>query len=87
MHWLKLASATWRLTYMLKYERGLFGLAESLRGQVSDDSEAGQALDCFFCFSVWCALIVVLLDWICPVLVDVLALSGGAIALDRWNNS
>lgn len=94
MRWLNLILATWRLTYMLRHERGLFALAETFREEIAPnvaanqppETEIEQAVECFYCFSVHVGVIILILEYICPALVDVLALSAGAIAVDRWNN-
>ena len=94
MRLLKLILATWRLTYMLRYERGLFGMGQSFREVVAPsvanneppETELEQAVDCFYCFSVHIALMVLILERVYPVLVDILALSSGAIAMEKWNS-
>lgn len=95
MQLIRLILATWRLSYMVQSERAPFGVMEHVRRTVAPnvednkppETEIEKALDCFYCTSIWIALIIIILDRICPVLVDVLALSAGAIAVDRWNSS
>jgi hypothetical protein len=78
------ALATWRLTHLLVEEDGPADLVVRLR-QRAGDGWIGQALDCFYCLSIWTAAPVaaavsrrprdVPLTW--------LALSGTACLLER----
>lgn len=94
MKLIRLILATWRLSYMVKHERAPFGIMEQFRQTVASnvadnkipETEIEKALDCFYCTSIWIALIILILDRICPVVVDVLALSAGAIAVEKWLN-
>ena len=90
MRLVSLILATWRLTYMLKYERGVFAIAETIRKQVqpseTPDTELAKAFDCFFCLSVWIGAMMLIIERFCPVLVDMLAVSAGAIGMDKWFN-
>jgi hypothetical protein len=78
------ALATWRVTHLLVAEDGPADLVVRLRRRAGD-SWVGDALDCFYCLSVWTAAPVVAvvarrrreapLTW--------LALSGAACLLER----
>jgi hypothetical protein len=78
------ALATWRLTHLLVEEDGPADTVVRLR-QGAGDGWIGQAMDCFYCLSIWTAV---------PVAVAVsrrpreapltwLALSGAACLLER----
>ena len=78
------ALATWRVTHLLVEEDGPADLVVRLRERAGD-SWAGQAMDCFYCLSIWTAAPVAAavarrpreapLTW--------LALSGAACLLER----
>jgi hypothetical protein len=78
------ALATWRLTHLLVAEDGPADVVVRLR-QRAGDGWIGEALDCFYCLSVWTAVPVAAavarsrreapLTW--------LALSGAACLLER----
>jgi len=76
--------ATWRVTHLLVAEDGPSHLVVRLRQRLGD-SAPGRAMDCFYCSSVWVAMLLALLvthhwlGWICSVL----ALSGGASLLEQ----
>lgn len=84
---LKLILATWRLTAMLEYETGPFRVFERLRIQAAvfdpKENHIGGVVSCFWCGSVWMAGLVLILDRISPGVVNVLALSAGAILYDK----
>ena len=46
--------ATWRLAHLLSLEDGPFGVVLWLR-QRAGSGLLGQAMDCFFCISLWLA--------------------------------
>ena len=81
------ALATWRLTHLLSAEDGPAGVIARLRARAGDGS-LGEAMDCFFCLSLWVSLPVavavardqreLVLTW--------LALSGAACLLERAND-
>jgi hypothetical protein len=48
------ALATWRLTHLVVEEDGPFDLVARLRAALGD-SQAGRAMDCFYCASLWLA--------------------------------
>lgn len=78
------ALATWRVTHLLVEEDGPADAVVRLRRRAGD-SWAGQAMDCFYCLSIWTAAPVAavvarrprerLLTW--------LALSGAACLLEQ----
>lgn len=77
--------ATWRVTYMMLYEDGPYMTFRKLRlgarvGEV-DAPVIGQAMACFWCFSIWVGAVIALMpQWA----VRSLAASAGAIAFDEW---
>ncbi len=76
--------ATWRVTHLLQTEDGPWDLLARLR-QRAGGSMGGRLLDCFYCLSLWVALVPALLlgsDW-CQRLLLWPALSAGAILLQR----
>jgi len=76
------ALAAWRLSHLLTQEDGPFDLIVRLRIRLGD---AGRALDCFYCMSLWVAAPLALFvdpalqNWWCIWL----ALSGAAGLLHR----
>ena len=78
------ALAVWRLTHLLHAEDGPYALLARLRQRAAQTPVAG-AVDCFYCLSLWVAVPVALLLGGPPreLLVSWLALSGGAILLER----
>jgi hypothetical protein len=79
---LRLILATWRITSLLVQEAGPYHIFARLRDQ-HRDNEFGKALQCIWCTSVWVAVLMVILDRYCPVLVDIFAVSTGAILVDK----
>jgi hypothetical protein len=75
--------AAWRLSSLLVQEDGPARVFAHVRARTS----LWGVLECLWCASVWVALLVLVLERIAPRLVDVLAISAGAIAVDRWNSS
>lgn len=78
---LKLILATWRLTSLLVQEAGPFDVFGKLRATAPH----GGALDCIWCTSVWVAALLYMLRW--QWLVDILAISAGAILYDKHASS
>lgn len=78
------AFAVWRLTHLLHAEDGPYAAFARLR-QLAEGTPFAQAFDCFYCLSLWVAGPVALLIGGAPreLLVGWLALSGGAILLER----
>ena len=77
--------ATWRLTHLLWGEDGPWDLFVRLR-RAAGEGFWGRLLDCFYCLSLWTAAPVAWWAsdrWFEGVLLW-LALSGGAILLERW---
>lgn len=78
------ALAVWRLTHLLHAEDGPFAWFARLR-QAAARTPFAEVFDCFYCLSLWVAAPVALLLGGAPreLLVSWLALSGGAILLER----
>lgn len=79
---LRLILATWRVTSLLVQEPGPYRIFARLREQ-QRGTEVGKALECIWCTSVWAAVFIVILDRFYPRLVDMLAVSTGAILVDK----
>lgn len=81
------ALATWRLTHLLTAEDGPADVVVRLRARLGD-SVVGQAMDCFYCLSLWVAAPAALfvtkspLEW----LLTWLAVSATACLLERATN-
>ncbi len=88
--------ATWRLTQLLHHEMGpweVFAKVRDLAGiryneysEPISDSQIGKMLLCFWCTSIWAALIVAVLDRRFN-LVEILAHSAGAILIEQVNKN
>lgn len=86
--------AAWRLSHLLVYESGPFAMLDRLRFyagaypaacEEQRSSRVTNALCCLNCLSIWVSP-VILLAWLyVPVLVWVLAVSAGAILVQRVN--
>lgn len=76
--------ATWRLTHLLVAEDGPWDLVVRLRTRLGN-SEAGRAMDCFYCTSLWLAIPMTFLVTQDPWgwLLCWLALSGAASLLEQ----
>lgn len=75
---LLLVLATWRISYMLTLESGPLGVFERLR-----KLPHGGLLTCIFCLSVWMAALMVGVFQVVPVVVYALAISAGALIVDK----
>lgn len=90
--------AVWRLTALFVYDRGPFRIFEKTRETAGVQylgrdgwprTFFGQLLSCVWCFSIWAAVVVWIIDktpikWI----LELLAFSGGAVLFDevrRWH--
>ena len=84
--------ATWRLTSLLGREDGPFEMFAKMRDLAGikyneqsypySNNVVGKMLLCFLCTSIWAAILVVLLTG--PfTLIQILAVSGGAIFMDK----
>ncbi len=76
--------ATWRVTHLIVAEDGPWNVVARLR-QRAGAGVLGQLMDCFYCASVWVAMPIapwIAEEWADRVVVW-LALSGGAIVIDR----
>lgn len=91
--------ATYRLTNMLNWERGLFAVFERFRSAIGVQplnvapefyaepyakNELGKAVICFACLSVWTALVVYVTYDLFFGLWVVLAISGAVMKLGEW---
>src|SRR5262245_31223440 len=84
--WLIAATlASWRLTALLCYEDGPFGVFMAFR-RLMYKIRLGSLVSCFACLSVWISAGVVLCVYkLRPgVAVLVFAVSGAALILERW---
>jgi hypothetical protein len=85
VYWLVIGTlGVWRLTHLLNAEDGPWDVCVTLR-RIAGDGVAGQALDCFYCLSLWVSAplaIVIGSNGIERILLW-LALSAGAIFLER----
>lgn len=76
-----LSLATWRLARLFSQETGPFALLETFRIRYP----LGGLMVCMYCLSLWLAPIVWLLWRYAPIeIVDLIALSGGAMLLHRY---
>lgn len=82
MRLLRLALATWRLTSLLVQEPGPYRVFVRLRDS-QRDTEVGNALQCIWCTSIWVAALLIVVDRYYPQLIDILAVSTGAILIDK----
>ncbi|KKM62837.1 hypothetical protein LCGC14_1517600 [marine sediment metagenome] len=92
------AFATWRLTALLVYDRGPFGIFLRLRerlGIVHDDNGdavswpdggLGRMFTCVWCLSFWTTLAVCVILWVEPYVVMVLAVWGVATFMEALRN-
>jgi hypothetical protein len=78
------ALATWRLSSLLLYESGPFGVFMHLRSQAAWTSFTAQLFSCMYCMSVWVGLLcaVLMLTEYRVVLLP-FALSAVAILVDQ----
>ena len=83
-HFILCALAVWRLTHLLNKEDGPFDLIYLLRKQLGQGF-FGNLLDCFYCLSMWIAIVPGLLlgiDWKEKIL-NWLAISAVACLLEK----
>lgn len=90
--------AAWRITALLSYERGpwdiFFRLREFLGYTHNDNGEPvswplggfREIFACPWCLSIWAALSLWGIWELQPIVVMVIAASGIAIAVERWNH-
>lgn len=74
----------WRITHLIQAEDGPWDVVVRLRARAGN-GWVGQAMDCFYCLSLWIALPLAALlgaNWLQQLLLWP-ALSGGAILLER----
>jgi hypothetical protein len=80
--------AVWRLTHLFVLEDGPWDFVYHLRKKLGN-SIFGQAMDCFYCLSIWMAVpfaFIIFHDWI-GRLVCWLSLSGAACLLEQFTGS
>jgi hypothetical protein len=81
------ALALWRVTHLFVAEDGPWDVIVRLRVRLGD-SQAGRAMDCFYCLSLWLAILFTfavashLLSWI----ISWLSLSATASLLEQATN-
>ena len=81
------ALALWRVTHIIVAEDGPWNIIVRVRARLGD-SQAGQAMDCFYCLSLWLAIPFTFVvashfwNWI----LCWLALSGAASLLEQATN-
>ena len=85
--WLKFALgalATWRITHLVAYEDGPWGVIAGLR-KMAGSSVFGKLMDCFYCLSLWVSALgaVAIATKFKEGLLLWLGLSGAACLLDR----
>lgn len=79
--------AVWRVTHLIQAEDGPFDLIFKIR-KLAGNGFFGQLMDCFYCLSLWVALLPGFwygAGWDQKILLW-LALSGGAIILEKISN-
>jgi len=79
--------AVWRVTHLIQAEDGPFDLIFKIR-KLAGNGFFGQLMDCFYCLSLWVALLpgfYFATGWDQKILLW-LALSGGAILLEKISN-
>lgn len=89
-------AAAWRLTHLLAYEVGPWRVLTHLRqatGVIHDEDgrpigyPEDNVFECFWCLSIWVAIVMVVLAlWAWPV-VAVLAISAFAIGIEMYGKS
>jgi hypothetical protein len=79
--------AVWRITHLVQAEDGPFDLIFKLR-KLAGNGFIGKLMDCFYCLSIWVALPPAFYfgkGWSQKIIIW-LALSGGAILLEKFSN-
>ena len=77
--------ATWRVTHLIVAEDGPWDTVARLR-RLAGSGAWGQLMDCFYCASLWVAAPLALWlhqDWLARGVLW-LAVSGGAIVIEKW---
>lgn len=74
-----IALATWYVSYSLTSTHGPYNVFSTLRNKLPH----GGLLDCPVCLSFWAALILLLVPM--GIVVQALALAGGAMLLHGWS--
>ena len=79
--------AVWRITHLIQAEDGPFDIIFKIRKMMAD-GVIGKLMDCFYCLSIWVALIPGLYfgrGWVQKIFLW-LAISGAAIILEKLTN-
>lgn len=84
--------SVWRLTYMLQEESGPFAIFEKLRARIDrmswKDGGVRDGFNCFYCLSVWIAILLVglflLSSWVFLTLTFILSISAVAIFVNKF---
>jgi hypothetical protein len=87
-YFLLLSLVVWRFTHLISGEDGPFDIVFRLRKKAGEGFW-GKLMDCFYCCSVWVALIIIIcvgLEWKQTILFW-WALSGAACLLERITES
>lgn len=102
MDWLDLVImcfATWRMSSLITNEEGPFNVFLKLRslagithhddGTIANipDKFTAKLISCLWCVSIWMGGIIYLIWLFCPVAVWIIAISAGAIIVDRLKGS
>jgi len=84
LRFLLCALALWRLTHLMVAEDGPWDVIVKLRARLGE-SQAGRAMDCFYCLSLWLAvpLAFAMARHFFGWLIAWLALSGAASLLEQ----
>jgi len=85
--------SVWRLTYMLQEESGPFAIFEKLRARIDrmswKDGGIRDGFNCFYCLSVWIAILLVglflLSSWVFLTLTFILSISAVAIFVNKFH--
>lgn len=79
--------AVWRVTHLVQAEGGPFDLIFKIR-EFAGNGFIGKLMDCFYCVSIWVALLPGCyfgMGWVQKIILW-LALSGGAILLEKFSS-
>ena len=79
--------AVWRVTHLIQAEDGPFDLIFKIR-KLAGNNFPGQLMDCFYCLSMWVALLPGFYfgaGWDQKIILW-LALSGGAILIEKFSD-
>jgi len=74
--------ATWRLSSLLVQEDGPKGILKTFRDWTFNYT---QLFECLWCTSIWIAVFIFIVYQTIPVVCVILAISAGAILVDRFS--